>query len=142
MNLRSRKRHSDHVNALKEKLRSYGVNPFASTPLRNVSTGEEIEEAIVHDMINAEVIGNAKFTEFVCTRLVHGEKDFFHLIKKTNLCTGMKKKKVIPKAVALLKEDCQAFGLIVSKAISIEKAFTYPITSVPLALATTECGLR
>ena len=44
--------------------------------------------------------------------------------------------------MAIMKEDRQAFGLIISKAISLEDAFMYPITSVPLALATTENGLR
>eukprot|EP00112_Aurelia_sp_Birch-Aquarium-sp1_P003577 Seg1402.1 transcript_id=Seg1402.1/GoldUCD/mRNA.D3Y31 product="hypothetical protein" protein_id=Seg1402.1/GoldUCD/D3Y31 len=36
----------------------------------------------------------------------------------------------------------QAFGLMVSKSLNMEEAFNYPITTVPLAIATTECSLR
>ena len=41
-----------------------------------------------------------------------------------------------------LKEDCQFFGPIVIKALTLDEAFQYPITSVPLSIATIDGGLR
>ena len=41
-------------------------------------------------------------------------------------------------AVNILKEDRQAFGIIVSNAYSLEEASSYPITPVPLSGATPE----
>ena len=42
----------------------------------------------------------------------------------------------------MLKEDCQAFGLIVSKSISNAEAFSHCITSYPLSVATPDGELR
>ena len=39
--------------------------------------------------------------------------------------------------VSLLKEDRQAFGLLISKAETLEEAFKYPLTTVPLSIAET-----
>ena len=36
------------------------------------------------------------------------------------------------------KEDCQFFGPIVTKALTLDEGFQYPITSVPLSIATIE----
>eukprot|EP00794_Sanderia_malayensis_P015391 gene15391-biopygen12814 len=44
--------------------------------------------------------------------------------------------------MSLLKEDRQAFGLIIAKASSLEEAFEYPISSVPLSIATPDATLR
>ena len=42
----------------------------------------------------------------------------------------------------MLKEDCQAFGLIVSKSISNAEAFSHCITSYPLSVATPDGEMR
>ena len=52
------------------------------------------------------------------------------------LNTGIVKKKKAIKAVSILKGDRHAFGLIVTKAVTLEEEFSYPITSVPLSIAT------
>jgi len=41
-----------------------------------------------------------------------------------------------------LREDCQAFGLIVDKSVTLEVAFEFPITSVPLSISTPDGELR
>ena len=41
-----------------------------------------------------------------------------------------------------MKEDKQAFGCLVGKAISPKEAHSYPLTSVPLALAESDRILR
>ena len=46
------------------------------------------------------------------------------------------------KAVTILKEHCQAFGVIVPKSLSLSEAFQYPITSLPLSIANPDGELR
>ena len=54
---------------------------------------------------------------------------------------GWKKVKRVSKAVNVLKEDRQAFGLLVGKATTPKEAHSHSLTSVPLALATADRGL-
>ena len=42
----------------------------------------------------------------------------------------------------ILKDDCQAFGIIIVKALTLEEAFQHPFTSVPLFTATPDGDLR
>ena len=44
--------------------------------------------------------------------------------------------------VTVLKQDRQAFGSLLSKSVSLEEAFKYPVTSLPLSIATGEVELR
>ena len=68
--------------------------------------------------------------------------NFFDKITKLKIKTGMEKTKKDTKAINILKEDRQAFGLLVGKITSLEEALSYPLTTVPLALATPERDLR
>ena len=79
---------------------------------------------------------------FVDERLIKGTKSFFAPIKKVKLNTGIIRVKKPIKAISVLKEDRQAFGLIISKAVSLKEAFSFPITSVPLSISTPEGNLR
>ena len=45
-------------------------------------------------------------------------------------------------AEEVLKEDCQAFGTIIAKVLTLDEAFQYPITSVPLSITTLDGDLR
>ena len=121
---RGKRLHFEHVNSLKSKLRDYGTNPFSSGPPRNISSGREIEDYIVNDMSRALEIGMKQFKAFVEDRLVQGTVSFFSPVKKNKLQTGIKKQKKTPKAVEILKEDCQAFGTIISKSLSLENIFS------------------
>ena len=58
------------------------------------------------------------------------------------LPTGLKKKKKVNKAVTGLIEDRQAFGVLLSKGVDLNYAFQYPITSLPLSIATPDGNLR
>ena len=93
-------------------------------------------------MFRSPTVGENQFDEFIAQRLINNAVSYFAPIKRNNLKTGIKKVKLTPKAVTVLKEDCQAFGLIISKAISLTEAFSYPITSLPLSVATPDSGLR
>ena len=47
---------------------------------------------------------------------MEGKKSFFEPICKARLKTGAEKKKKFFKSLSVLKEDCQAFGLLGNKA--------------------------
>ena len=134
--------HNKNVNSLKEKLRSYKADPFSDGPAKVICTGTEVDAKFIDDVLNAPSIGNERFKEFMKNRLVDGKESFFSPIKKLKLQTGIEKPKKTPKAVSILKEDRQAFGLLVSKAASIEEAFAFPITTIPLSLTTPDGALR
>ena len=134
--------HHQHVKMLKEQLARYGVNPFSNGLPKFLPTGEEIENTVVRDMLNAAAIGNTHYEAFVKERLSGHEKFFFEPIKRIKLNTGLVRAIKTPKAISILKEDRQAFGLIIAKAASLDEAFSYPITSVPLSVATPEGTLR
>ena len=127
---------------MKNKLRGYGVDPFSTGFPKHISRGDRIDDSIVNDMLRAAEVGMTQFKAFIEERLVKGKVSFFSPIKKNKLQTGIKKKKKTPKAVEVLKEDCQAFGTIVSKSLTLEEAFQYPITSVPLSVASPDGHLR
>ena len=67
--------------------------------------------------------------------ILRKEKHFSDQIKKVNLDKELKKTKIVQKAVSVMKEDRQAFGVILGKEVNLEDAFRYPVTSVPLNLA-------
>ena len=58
-----------------------------------------------------------------------------YLWEELSLKTSLEKKKGKLKQVTLFQEDCQAFGNPVDKAHSLEDAFQYHLTSVPLRIA-------
>ena len=132
---RVKRLHNEHVRSLKNKLRGYGVDPFSTGFPKHISKGIEINTSVAK-------IGMTQFKSFVEERLVKGTVNFFAPIKKNKLQTGVKIKKKAPKAVEVLKEDCQAFGTIVAKSLSLKEAFRYPITSIPLSVAFPDGVLR
>ena len=127
----NKKLHSDHVRSLKTKLLEYNVNPIASGPATCLPTGEEIHLDITRGMVDAERMGHEKYRDFVEGRLVVGSKfSIFDRIKLTKLKTGREKCKKVAKEVSILKEDTQAFGLIVAKSAKIEDAFSYHVIAI------------
>ena len=133
--------HNSHVTSLKNKLAEYNVNPFGNGPARSLSTGCEVDVRVINDLLDAEQRGNAQYTKFVKERLVEGKQTIFDTITKVKLKTGNEKKKIVPKAVSVLKEDRQAFGLLIAKSAKLEEAFQHPITSLPLSIATPKAEL-
>ena len=134
--------HKKHVDNLKQKLIDYGVDPFSGGAPRNISTGVEIDEDVVNDVLRVPKVGENQFNKFVEDRFVKGAIGLFTLIKRNNSKTGIIKTKKIPKVQTIMKEDCHAFEVIAAKAVSLEEAFAYPITSVPLAIASSDNTLR
>ena len=75
-------------------------------------------------------------------RLVEQSVSFVQPITRLNIDTGVKKTKKQPRTISILKEDTQAFGVICAKAVSLEEASDFPITSIPFSLAYPEGSLR
>ena len=133
--------HQKHVQKIKLRIKHLGIDPFACTPPVSFATGMEIQPDVVKDMLRANEVGDAKLNQFTKERLVDRVKGFFVSIPKTYLKTGIVKKQNKPRAAEVIKEDKQAYGLLVGKAVSKEEAFSHPLTSFPLSIATTEGDL-
>ena len=135
--------HVEHVKNLKQKLCGYDIDLFSNDALRHLPTGETIEAAIVTDIIRAPELGFSQYKAFINDRLIKRTVKFYTPIKKTKLNIRIKKMKRSRKVEDILKEDCQAFGnIIIAKALTLDEAFQYPITSVPLSIATLVGDLR
>ena len=105
---------------MKDQLKKYNNDPFGDGPAKQLTTGKIIDAKIIQGLLDAEKIGNSNYLEFVAERLVRGTK-FFDPIKKTYLDTGIKRKPQANQASAI-KEDRQAFRIILSENIDLEEA--------------------
>ena len=86
-------------------------------------------------MIKADKIGDEMHLSFVNDCLIKRKADFLDPIKKVNLDIGLKKIKKILKAVSAMKEDRQAFVIILGQRSEPKRGARYPITLVQLSLA-------
>ena len=134
--------HRKHVEDLKKKLSAYKADPFGERNARDISTGKEVDHNIIEGLINSGERGNELLKGFIQTRLIDGTVKFYDPIKKVNLDTGLKKKKNENKVLSSVKQDRQAFGMIISNNIDLEIAFSYPITDLPLSIANIDGTLR
>ena len=100
--------HKKHVDNLKQKLTGYGVDPFSGGAPRNISTGVEIDEDVVNDVLRAPKVGENQFNKFVEDRLVKGTIGFFTPIKRNNLKTGIIKTKKISKVQTIMNYCCKS----------------------------------
>ena len=117
---------------LKATLGTFEFNFFSTGPAISIASGDEINSEVV-SILGANLL--EKYKKYIDQVFVRGVKSIFDRIPKVNLKNGLEKKKKKPKEVTLLQEDCQAFGILVSKAHSLDEAFQYPLTSVPLSIA-------
>ena len=127
------------------------LNPFDDQAARNYKTGEIISEKVINGLLGCSALGEELFQKFIKERLAPVNPDdpdrtervsFFAPLKNPNLDTGLKPEKKTAKVINVLKEDKQAFGLLVGKSTSLTEAHSYPLTSVPLALASPDGDLR
>ena len=105
--------HFEHDRSHKANLKQYNVNIFGDGSARNLTTGRNIDKEVIDG--------------FLQSRLAGSKKSFFEPICKARLKTGTEKKKKILKSLSVLKEDCQAFGLLGNKAQKLAEAFKYPM---------------
>ena len=151
--LSGKRLHELTIVSMIQQLERY-LNPFDEQPVRNFKTKQVIEENIIKGLLSSSILVKSLFLEFINKRLLPPEveinqrvppnplADFFSPIKNPNLKTGLKKKKQASKVINVLKEDKQAFDLLVGKTESLLEARSYPLTSVSLALAFPDGDLR
>ena len=72
----SRRLHYDHLKALKQQLRQYGIEPFASCRAGDITTGVELPRNLIKGLIDADIIGDKSYNVFVQERLVEEKKVF------------------------------------------------------------------
>ena len=54
---RGKRLHADHVKKLKEKLHSYGADPFSSGVPKHLTSGKQLHELVIKDFIRAPDVG-------------------------------------------------------------------------------------
>ena len=116
------------------KLRDYNAKPFKPGPVRNIVPVKEIDEDIIKGLLGATEKGDERYQKFIQERLVTGNISFYSPMKKNNIRTERELQKKTSTKVDL-KEERQAFGVIISKCKSLDEAFSFPITSLPLNVA-------
>ena len=109
-------------------------------PARHIVTSIELNPKIIEGLLSAPEIERYELS--VEERLVEGTVDFYKPIRKLFLATGLEQMPQVQKAIAVLKQDWQAFGTLLSESVSLSQAFQYPLTTLPLSIATPEGRLR
>ena len=155
----ARKKHDGIVERLTRKLEE-NFDPFLNGPARHFMTGAQIDKSVISGLLSSDVAGERGFQKFVKERMMRtvdetdngGNEDeinddkrkvtFFDPIPKMKIKTGMEKEKKANKKLDTLKEDRQAFGVLVGKALTPTEALTYPLTSIPLSLADPDRSIR
>ena len=64
---RGKKLHADHVRKLKEKLVSYGIDPFSPNAAKHIPSGKQIAEQVIKDFICAPDVGKNKLLRLSTT---------------------------------------------------------------------------
>ena len=140
----SRKQHDNVVRDMTIQLEEY-FNPFLEAPARHFKSGVEIDKDIINGLLSSQEIGEASLKTFIEERVKATDDikiSIFEPIKRQKLATGLKKEKKTQKSIDILKEDRQAFGLLVGKVKTPEEALAHPLTTIPLALANPDNTLR
>ena len=101
-----KKRHKVNESSLKDALKSYNTNQFDEGPAKAFTTGVELNSKVIKVLLKAPTLGYDKFLDFVNSRLIEQTKSIYAPIKRQ-----------------------------VEKAVRLEEAFSYPITSLPLSIA-------
>ena len=68
--------HYDHVKALKQQLRQYRIDPFASCHARDVTIGVELAKNLIKVLLT-QILLQTKHTKYLCRRDLLKEKMFF-----------------------------------------------------------------
>ena len=135
INIGARRQHDNILQGLVRQLDKY-FDTFLIGSARHMKTGVEIDHNIVIGLLSSMESGE-KFQ-----RISWPEIQSHRGRQKVLFWQDGQKATKDPKAVNVLKEDRQAFGLLVGKVTTSEEVHSYTLTTVPLALATPERDLR
>ena len=121
----SQSEHEKVVNRLIETLDSL-MGPFSQDiKARNMNTGAVLDEKIVPGLLHSDGIGEKCLSRFIdepITTVGANSVSCFAPIQNTKIDTGLKNAKKMSPAVNVMKEEKQAFGLLVGKFSSAEEA--------------------
>ena len=101
----------------------------------------ELPKNLIKGLIEVDIIGDKSHNAFVQERLVQ-EKKSFDPINNFQLNTGLQSKKAKPKALSVVKEDRQAFEVMLGTDTDLSEALKYPFTTAPLSIAKFDHTLR
>ena len=137
---------SEHEKVVNRLIETFDIlmDPFSpDIKTRNMKTGAVIDEKIVSGLLHSDGIGEKCLSRFIDERIktVGANRVFFAPIQNPKIDTRLKNAKKMSPAVNVMKEEKQAFGLLVGKFSSAEEALAYPLTSIPLSLATPDGNL-
>ena len=121
------------------------LDPFAPGPARHMKTGVLIDENVIQGLMKSTDVGERFLKDFIEDRITNNTESrisFFAPISNPKIRTGLEKKAKEAKVINVLKEDKQAFGLLVGKFTSSEEVHRHPLTSLPLALAAPDGDFR
>ena len=116
--------------------------PLSSGPAKNIKYGVLLDDLIVKGLSKSDQTGEKHLQDFILDRIKVNENNavsFFAPIKNPKLKTGFEVKVREAKVINQLKEEKQALGLLVAKEISPEEVYSYPLTTLLLALSD-PCG--
>ena len=108
----------------------YGASLTGSDdPVVFISTGTEIDDAIINYILGSANIGNECYKTFISKRLITGIMIVFDVIPRNNLNTGIKIAKNPLRKLSFVQEVCQSFGVLVGKAATLEEASHHQLTT-------------
>ena len=100
------------------------MDPFSpDIKARNMKTGAVLDEKIVSGFLHFDGIGEKCLSRFIDERIKTvgaNRVSFSAPIQNPKIDTGLKKAKKMSSAVNVMKEEKQAFGLLVGKFSSAE----------------------
>ena len=120
-----------HENMTKKPVAKLGqvLDPFSLEPAKNMKSRVLLDDVIVKGPLKSDdEVGENHPKDFILKRIKVNENDavsFFAPIKNPKLKTWFEVNVRGAKAINQLKEDKQAFGLLVAKEISPEEVYSY-----------------
>ena len=136
------RKHAENVNKLKKTAQRTFQFQFFHGPARSISTGKEIGANVISGLLSSVQLGDTSFNQFIEDRFMKGTISIYDKIPKIKIQTGLKKKITKSKPVQVLQEDVQGFGILAEQNISLEEAFRYPLTKLPLSISEGISNLR
>lgn len=121
----NKKRYVKYVPNQKFDSQSYEVYLFGEDPACFISTGKEIDENLIKEILGSKDQKKISFSNLSKKPDSMPKLLFSHSIhkKKNKVQTGMQRGKKATKEVSVLTEDRKRFALIVSKDDHLEEAF-------------------
>ena len=138
-------KHEKLVLDVMEVLQGHYINPFEididKDKLFCLSSALPVSEEISEHLLTLHEKGKSQYTEFVKKRLYTNERLFHEPFKSLNKKTVLKNKKSVEANRDMLAK-LLAICIKQERKIDFQKALTYPLAEVPLALCNADGSMR